>query len=68
MTDGPKKIYLTAPQAKRKWGEILHEPSRTYRHFEDAGGIWHPELQGGELTGYRWQKVHQVKNKHWRRR
>jgi hypothetical protein len=35
-------------------------PSRTDWHFDDGDGIWHPEIPGGELTGYRWQKVHKT--------
>ena len=64
MTDEPRKQRLTA---RRKFGELLHEPTRTYRHFEDDDGEWRPELAGGELTGYRWYKRYAVK-KHWRRR
>jgi hypothetical protein len=68
MTGSTAKTYLTAIEAARKWGELLHPASGTYRHFEEGDGEWRPELHDGELAGYRWAKRHKTGKTHWRRR
>lgn len=69
MTDEPKKIRLTPAEARRKWGELVHGPTRTYLHFEEAGGMWRPEVRGGELVSYGWQKLRpEMKGARWRRK
>lgn len=62
MATEPKKQRLTPSEARRKFGELLHEPTRVYRHFEIDDGDWRPELVGGELAGYRWYKRHKISN------
>lgn len=68
MATEPKKQRLTPSEARRKFGELLYEPTRTYRHFEADDGDWRPELSDGELTGYRWYKRHKIGNTRWRQR
>lgn len=68
MTGEPKTTRLTPDQARKKWGELLHARTRTYSYFPDGDGEWRPELQGGELAGYRWHKLHKTGKTRWRNR
>lgn len=46
---------LTPEQARARFGDLLHGPTRTYMFFEgDEGGTWVPRLDMDKsLLGYR---------------
>lgn len=36
---------LTPEQARARFGELLHQPTRTYRFFDGPdGGVWRPRF------------------------
>ena len=62
---------ITPDEAREKFGELLHAPTRTYREFEEEGeGIWRPIYVDGGMAGYRLQRLHKLTKKlpKWRPR
>ena len=63
---------ITPEEARQRFGELEHSPTRTYREFDADGGIWRPVYSGHELIGYRLYKIQKVSKTHpssrWRRR
>ena len=56
--------------ARKKFGDLMHVATRTYREFEDPEeGIWRPIYSDGELVSYRLYKLRRItKSLSWRRR
>lgn len=58
---------LTPDEARRRFGELIHRPSQTYREFVDDvdGGIWRPVYADGELVSYRLYQIRKLKKRFW---
>ena len=63
---------ITLDEARKRFGELLHGPTKTYQQVDDPdGGIWRPIYVGRELTGYGLYKLNRVTKKRpsrWKRR
>ena len=62
---------ITPDEAREKFGQLMHEPTRTYREFEEEGeGIWRPIYAEGGIAGYRLHRLHKLTKKlpKWRPR
>lgn len=59
----------TPDEAEKRFGELMHASTRTYREFENPGeGIWRPIYSDGELVSYGLYKLRRItKSLSWRR-
>lgn len=65
-------ITIPPEEARKRFGEIMHAGTKTFREFDDPeGGIWRPVFVEKELVGYRLYKLTKLTKRlmaRWKRR